>query len=314
MKFRLPQHFTVLFILFAFSTFSQKEKEVFVTNSTGKVYGTLTLPKTKSKEIPVALIIAGSGPTDRNGNNPFMTNNSLKMMSDSLVSMGIATLRYDKQGIGQSSDASKPEEELTIHDFIDDVKRWIIFLENHKKLGEITLIGHSEGSFFALMAAKDVKVKQVISIAGAGRRIDEVIVEQLQAQSEDMASEAQEIFNELLQGNQVDEVSPNLQALFRKSIQPYLISWIKYDPAEIVKNLTCPVHVIQGDKDIQVLITDARLLVGQNKHASLHVISNMNHIFKEVEGDRDANMMTYIDPKLPIMSEFTAVLRLIFEK
>jgi alpha/beta superfamily hydrolase len=314
MKFSPLQLFSFLLILSSFSTFGQKEKEVFITNPQGKVYGTLTLPKTKSKEIPVALIIAGSGPTDRNGNNPFMKNNSLKMMSDSLVSMGIATLRYDKQGIGASSEASKTEEELTIYDFIDDVKRWINFLENHKKLGEITLIGHSEGSFFALMAAKEVSVKQVISIAGAGRRIDNVIIEQLQAQSEDFAEEAKTIFNALRNGEEVENISPNLQALFRKSIQPYLISWIKYNPSVVAKELNCAVLVIQGDKDIQVPVEDARLLVGQNKHVELYVIEGMNHILKKVEGNRDANMLTYIDSKLPIMVEFVEILRIIFRR
>lgn len=304
--------FTVLFVHLTVSTLAQKEKEVFITNPQGKVYGTLTIPKVKGKEIPVALIIAGSGPTDRNGNNPFMKNNSLKMMSDSLINMGIATLRYDKQGIGESSAATKPEIELTVEDFIADVKLWLQFLDNHKKLGKITIIGHSEGSLFALAAAQDYPVKRVISIAGAGRRIDKVIIEQLSAQDIKLADEASVIFDSLRRGIPVDNVSPNLQALFRKSIQPYIISWLKYNPADMVKTLNCPVYIIQGDKDIQVQIEDARLLVGQNKHAKLYVVDGMNHILKPVEGDRDTNMMTYIDPKLPIVQAFVDVLKIIF--
>lgn len=305
--------YMILFIHLSFSTLGQKEKEVFITNPQGKVYGTLTLPNVKGKEIPVALIIAGSGPTDRNGNNPFMKNNSLKMMSDSLINMGIATLRYDKQGIGESSAATKPEIELTVEDFIADVKLWLQFLDNHKKLGKITIIGHSEGSLFALAAAQDYPVKRVISIAGAGRRIDKVIIEQLSAQDIKLADEASVIFDSLRRGIPVDNVSPNLQALFRKSIQPYIISWLKYNPADMVKTLNCPVYIIQGDKDIQVQIEDARLLVGQNKHAKLYVVDGMNHILKPVEGDRDANMMTYIDPKLPIIPAFVDVLKIIFD-
>lgn len=304
--------FVVLFVHLTFSTLGQKEKEVFITNPQGKVYGTLTLPKTKNKEIPVALIIAGSGPTDRDGNNPFMRNNSLKMLSDSLVQLGIATLRYDKQGIGKSKDASKPEIELTVDDYINDVQHWIDFLNNHKKLGDITIIGHSEGSFIGLMAAKETPVKQIVSIAGAGRRIDIVILEQLRTQSEELANEASAIFESLILGNQVKNVSPNLQALFRESVQPYLISWLKHDPAVLVKELNCSVYVIQGDQDIQVQLEDARLLVGQNKHAKLVVIEGMNHILKKVKGDRDANMLTYIDPKLPIMVELMDVFRIIF--
>lgn len=305
--------YMILFVHLSFSTLGQKEKEVFITNPQGKVYGTLTIPKVKGKEIPVALIIAGSGPTDRNGNNPFMKNNSLKMMSDSLINMGIATLRYDKQGIGESSAATKPEIELTVEDFIADVKLWLQFLDNHKKLGEITIIGHSEGSLFALAAAQDYSVKRVISIAGAGRRIDKVIIEQLGAQDIKLADEASVIFDSLRRGIPVDNVSPNLQALFRKSIQPYIVSWLKYNPADLVSSLKCPVYIIQGDKDIQVQIEDARLLVGQNKHAKLYVVDGMNHILKPVEGDRDTNMMTYIDPKLPIVQAFVDVLKIIFD-
>ena len=314
MKSFYPLLACVLFVQLSFSSWSQKEKEVYITNSQGNVYGTLTLPKVKGKNIPVALIIAGSGPTDRDGNNVFMKNNSLKMLSDSLVQLGIATLRYDKQGVGQSKDASKPEIELTITDYINDAKLWITYLNNHKKLGDITIIGHSEGSFFALMVAKDIPVKQVISIAGAGRSIDNVIIEQLRAQDEDLATEATSIFDALRNDQPVTEVSANLQALFRESVQPYLKSWMKYDPADLVKELNCPVFVINGDKDIQVQIEDARLLVGQNKNAELHIIEGMNHIFKKVEGDRDANMMTYIDPNLPIMPELVGVLREIFKK
>jgi len=305
---------SVIFIQLIFSSLGQKEKEVFITNPQGNVFGTLTIPKVKGKKIPVALIIAGSGPTDRNGNNPFMKNNSLQMLSDSLVQLGIATLRYDKQGVGESEGASKPEIELTINDYVEDVKQWIRFLENHKKLGEVTLIGHSEGSFFALLAAQDVPVKQIISIAGAGRRIDDVIIEQLKAQNLQLAAEAVSIFDSLRNDLTVVNVSPNLQALFRESVQPYIMSWMKYDPAQLVKELSCPVFVIQGDKDIQVQIEDARLLVGQNKNATLLVIEGMNHIFKKVEGDRDANLMTYVKKDLPIMSELVTVLETIFNE
>lgn len=296
-------------LIIVFFSNAQKEKEVSISNSNGKVYGTLTLPKGKKSDIPVALIIAGSGPTDRDGNNPFMKNNSLKMLSDSLVKMGVATLRYDKQGIGASASASKPEMELTVEDFIQDVKLWIEFLRSNKKTGPITLIGHSEGSFFALAAAQDTPVEKVVSVAGAGRRIDKIILEQLGAQDEKLVADAKIIFDSLEVGLVVQDVSPNLQSLFRKSIQPYIISWMKYDPAKLVSTLTCPIFVIQGDKDIQVQIQDARLLVGQNKHVQLHVIEGMNHIFKKVEGDRDANMITYLDPNLPIMTEFVDVFR-----
>ena len=306
-------YFSLLIILICFNLLGQKSKEVMVSNAYGDLYGTLTLPKTKSKKIPVALIIAGSGPTDRDGNNPYMRNNSLKMLSDSLVSMGVATLRYDKQGIAKSAEASTDEINLTIQNFANDAMLWIDFLSNQKKLSRISVIGHSEGACLALLVAKEKKIDFVISIAGAGRTIDKVMIEQLNAQDENLGNEAKLIFERIKSNSEIGDIDPNLQGLFRPSIIPFLYSWIQFDPSQMVSDLNIPVHVIQGNKDLQVSIEDAQLLKGENTHVSLHIIEGMNHIFKYVEGGRDENMLTYVSPTIPIISELIEVLRGIYK-
>ena len=124
--------------------------------STGDVFGTVELPAAK-QPVPVALIIAGSGPTDRNGNTPALpgSNNSLKMLADGLAARGIASLRYDKRGIAASRAAMTTEADLRFNNFIEDAEAWIKQLRADKRFSTITVIGHSEGSLIGMVAARE---------------------------------------------------------------------------------------------------------------------------------------------------------------
>ncbi len=94
-----------------------------------------------------------------------------------------------------------------------------------------------------------------------------------------------------------------LVTLFRPSVQPYIISWFKYNPQEEIKKLQIPVLIIPGTKDIQVTTEDAKLLATANPKAKLALINNMNHIFRIVKGSRDENIATYSNASLPISDE-----------
>ena len=147
----------ILLLLINFSAFSQNdftsiESEIVHETPTGKLYGTLTLPKAK-KKLPIALIIAGSGPTDRNGNNNFATNNSLKMIAGVLAEKKIASIRFDKRGIAQSKEAAKEEIDMRFEDNIHDIEAWIELIKKDNRFGKITIIGHSEGSLIGMLAA-----------------------------------------------------------------------------------------------------------------------------------------------------------------
>ncbi len=131
------------------------------------------------KQMRHKLIIAGSGPTDRNGNNEEMENNSLKMLADALNKKGFAALRYDKRGVGQSSEVNKDEMEMRPETYVNDVKEWVDLLDKDKRFNKIIVIGHSEGALLGMLAAvNNKKVKGYVSIAGAGRPIDEILKEQ----------------------------------------------------------------------------------------------------------------------------------------
>lgn len=278
------------------------ETAVKLTTATGDIAGTLLVPAGKAK-MPVALIIAGSGPTDRNGNNPVMKNNSLKILSDSLLQHGIASLRYDKRAIGESAAAAKSESELRFDDYVEDARGWLQWLKKDKRFSKVVIIGHSEGSLIGMLVAQEAA--QYVSLAGAGQRADLLLKEQFQSQPPMIRDIAFPILDSLARGKTVDSVNKLLNAVFRPSVQPYMISWFRYDPQSVIAKLTVPVLIIQGDNDIQVSVAEAQLLSKANPRAILVLIPHMNHILKLVDGDRAANIKTYNDPALPIAPELS---------
>ena len=286
--------------LLAQSDTSYVETKVSLQTSSGTIYGTLTTPLAPQK-LPVALIIAGSGPTDRDGNNVKMKNNSLKILSMELAKRGIASLRYDKRGIAESKDAGKSEAELRFDDYIADAAGWVEMLKKDKRFSQLIVIGHSEGSLIGMIAA--AKADKFVSVAGAGRSADKVLKQQLGAQPKEIQDVSFPIIDSLKAGKTVADAPAMLYALFRPSVQPYMISWFKYDPALEIKKLSIPALIVQGTNDIQVSVEDAKLLSAANPQAGLLLIENMNHVFRIVTGDRQANMAAYGNPELPISNE-----------
>ena len=269
---------------------------------TGQLAGTLLIAENNNGKHSehIALIIAGSGPTDRNGNNPMMRNNSLKMLAESLAGEGISSLRYDKRGIGESAGAAIAESDLRFEDYINDAKLWVDFLSTEHPNKRITIAGHSEGALIGAVVAQASSVDKFVSLAGAGRSIDKVLREQLNAQPAIVSQSAIPIIDSLLAGKTVGDVPTFLTALFRKSVQPYLISWFAYSPQKVIAKLHKPVLIVQGTTDIQITQQDAKMLAAANPKAKLVMIDNMNHIFKQAPSERTANIATYSQPDLPI--------------
>ncbi|MDR2917081.1 MAG: alpha/beta hydrolase [Tannerella sp.] len=291
--------------LFSFATYHQlllpyKEEAITLKTATGDIHGTLTLPAGTEKH-PVALIIAGSGPTDRNGNSMLTQNDCLKQLAAKLAENKIASVRYDKRGIGESKNAAVKEEDLRIEHYMDDVKSWIKLLKENKQFSDMIIIGHSEGSLIGMVASGSTN--KFISIAGTGLPADEILKEQLKQQPQSILDMSVPIIESLKKGIPVKDVNPMLNSLFRPSVQPYMISWFKYNPQEEIKKVKIPVLIIQGTKDIQVSTEDATLLHKANPKSKLVIIENMNHIFKDVAGDEQENIATYSNKSLPINSK-----------
>lgn len=262
------------------------ETGITLQTSTGEIFGTLTIPG-RPDRIPVALIISGPGPTDRDGNNPMMKNNSLKILATELSKNGIATLRYDKRGVADSKAAAKSEKDLRFDDYVSDAKEWIYLLKKDNRFSEVIIVGHSEGSLIGMLAG--MSINKFISIAGFGQSVDKVLKEQLSL-VQDLSFP---IIDSLKHGNTIETVPPMLNSLFRPSVQPYMISWFKYDPQDEIKKLSIPILILQGTNDIQVGVGNARRLSNANPNAELFLITGMNHILRITDGNRQANLATY---------------------
>ena len=270
-----------------------------LSTKTGIIYGTLLMPNNISGKIPVVILIAGSGPTDRNGNNPMMKNNSLKLLAEALINNGIATLRYDKRGIGESVKAAKSESDLRFEDYISDAAAWIELVKQNPKFSKIIIIGHSEGSLIGMNAATNAN--GFVSIAGAGSSADIILKEQLSSKGKLVQDLCYPIIDSLKAGSIVKDINPNLNSLFRISVQPYLISWFKHNPQLDIKQLKFPSLIIQGDNDLQVSINDAKFLASANNKSKLVVIEKMNHVLKIVDNSNQAsNLAAYTNPTIPI--------------
>ena len=311
---------SVVFLVFLFANVLSAEDPVSIDTGVGTLYGTLELPASKPP-FPVALLISGSGPTDRDGNSRLLPgkNNSLKVLAERLASQGIASLRYDKRGIGESKTVGLKEEDLRFEAYVGDAVRWGQYLRKDNRLRVLVIIGHSEGSLIGMLAARSLPADGYISIAGAGRPGGQIILLQLRSQSipPDLMKQVEDIVSALEQGRTVDSIPPGFAALFRASVQPYLISWFRYDPAKEIAKLTMPALILQGTTDMQASVSEANLLAGANPKAKLVVIEGMNHILKEVPEGRDKQIASYSDPSLPLaaklldeISRFIASLKL----
>lgn len=294
---------TFLFLLlFAFSLgFAQEEKSFTTTEikATPLIDGTLYTPKSATSKTKLVILIAGSGPTDRDGNQKGVANNSLKFLSEELAKNNIAVFSYDKRLFAQIKLGTADEKTARFDDLINDAKDVVSYFKAQKKYAKIIVAGHSEGSLIGMVAAKN-NADAFISLEGAGRPINEVLSEQLARQAPAHIEEVNKNLELLKQGKTFENKNIFLAALFRESVQPYLISWIKYNPQEEIKKLQIPILIVNGTKDIQTTEKEAQLLKAANPKATLKIIDNMNHIFKEINEDAE-NMKSYNNPNLPVM-------------
>lgn len=266
---------------------------------TGNIFGTLTEPK-GFKKGQVVLIIAGSGPTDRDGNNPSMTCDAYKKIAYELAKNNIASLRYDKRGIAESVASVERESDLVFDNYVQDAAAWITLLKADKRFKNVVVIGHSEGSLIGMCAAYQAKADKYISVAGIGRPASDLLKEQLEAQGAEVKRLAFPLIDSLVQGLSVNVVDPSMQSIFRPSVQPYLISWFKYNPLASIKQIKVPVLLIQGTNDIQVPVEDAKRLLVAKPSAKLMLIDGMNHVLRLSDREREKNLATYNNPELPL--------------
>jgi uncharacterized protein len=281
-------------------------QDVSLETRTGVLSGSLLVPPQQTSNAPVVLIIAGSGPTDRDGNSPAgVQASTYKLIAEGLAARGIASLRYDKLFSGSSRPKIIGEQDLRFEDYASDAAAWLGYLEKDARFKRVYVLGHSEGSLVGILAAQQKTVTGLISLSGAGRNIADILLDQLHPKlTPDLWPECQRIINELRAGRRVAAAEAQLpaevrDALFRDSVQPYLISWMKYDPSQEISKLKAKVLVMHGSADLQVPLLDAqRLAAGAGVKPV--VLQEANHVFKTAPPQAEANIATYGDPNLPL--------------
>lgn len=279
------------------------EEKVAVNREECRLAGSLLVPDAKAPA-PLVLIIAGSGPTDRDGNGPGAINNSLKLLAEGLARSGIATLRYDKRGIGASVVPDLDEAKLTFDQNIDDAEAWLRMLRADQRFSSITVLGHSEGSLVGMVAARRGGADGFISVSGAGERVSEILRHQLAHRlTGELVNKNEEILKALESGTVGTSVPPELLQLYRPSIQPYLVSLFKYSPTVEIAKLEIPVLIIHGTSDVQVTQNNAEKLKTASKQATLLVVQGMDHIMKKPGISMEDRLASYNNSTLPIAPE-----------
>jgi pimeloyl-ACP methyl ester carboxylesterase len=272
--------------------------------------GTLTLPANYRSQIPVALIVAGSGPTDRNGNSagPLRAQNNSNLyaiLAWQLADSGIASVRYDKRVIGEN--LSKLDVARTsIDDFIADAIAGARKLVGDRRFSRVVLIGHSEGAELVLQAVnRGAPASGIVMLSGAGRPIAAILREQL---SRKLPPEElvrwDSAFARYLRGQDASDVHPGLRSLLLPVNRRYMQSWVKYDPVAEIARVKMPVLIVQGARDVQVSEADARALKAARPAAELVIIPSANHVFRAAATNDPMQQRTlYTDPTIPIVPE-----------
>jgi len=282
---------------------------------TGTIYGTLTLPAAGRVKPPVVLVIAGSGPTDRNGNASTLVLNMYAKLATALAERGIATVRYDKRGIAASQAAGPDETSLRFDTYVADAAAWIRKLRADERFSSVTVVGHSEGSLVGMIAAQRAPVDAYVSLEGAGFPASVVLARQLAtnlAAYPELKAQSDRILSSLVSGKLVaaSDVPAPLLSLYRPAIQPYLLSWFAYDPrVEIVKT-TGRVTIVQGTHDVQVSVDDGKALAAARPGATFVLIDGMTHVLTDDPGTTVAEQVTgaYADASRPLDARLVAAL------
>lgn len=281
------------------------QTEIEAPGPAGPLKGTLLSPDTA--DVPVVLIVPGSGSTDRNGNAPnWLQASTYRLLAEGLLDEGIASVRIDKRGMYGSASAIPDADDVTIEDYAADIHSWVAAIRVRTGAPGVWVLGHSEGGLVALLAARhSADIAGLILVSTPGRPLGPVLRQQLRSNPANapFLENAMSILDSLEAGDRVDAASidPVLMQLFRPQVQRFLMSELTVDPAALLAGYMKPVLIVQGTRDIQVDVQDAELLKHANPRAEMALIADANHVLKTVGTvDRQENLAAYSNPDLPL--------------
>lgn len=282
--------FSIVLVLFNFVFFAQETTYTSNDISISKfIDGTLLKPREGSSIL--AIIIADSGPIDRDGNQDFQKTNNLKKLAVALTNNGIATFRFDKRIVKQLR-RGNIDPNIKFDDFVSDATDVIDYFKKQNLYKKIYVIGHSQGSLIGMMSAKG-KADGFISLAGASKTIDAVILEQVELTAPMFTEETKQIVAVLKEGKTTKTYPKALSSIFDISVQPFMASWMKYDPIKEIEKLNMPTLIVNGTKDLQVSTEEGSALKNAAQNSELKLIEKMNHVLFIIEGDEQENSKSY---------------------
>lgn len=280
-----------------------KSEEIVIKNDSIVLPGTLTY---SDKNDNLIIWVHGSGNVDRNGNQAGMNvgANYIKQFRDAINAKNIAFFSYDKRTANMKN-MKFIINNLSFDAFVSDVQKVTSHFRKDGRFKNIILVGHSQGSLVAMLASDTAD--KYISLAGPSESIDVTITRQVTGQNAELGKTTATHFKELKETGDIKEVNPMLLSIFAKPNLPFFKSWMKYTPTEEIKNVKKPTLIINGDKDLQVSIEDAKQLFASKKDGTLKIIKNMNHVIKHIEKDAD-NIASYRSSDFPISKELVEVI------
>lgn len=282
------------------------ERPLEVKRDGATLRGVLWRPAKAHGTPPLAFLIAGSGPTDRDGNSTLGVRTDMyRQLAEALVARGVAVARFDKRGVGASTLGPHPEA-YTMAEGIADAAALLDAARATGDVGAVVLVGHSEGALLATLLAAGRDLAGLVLVSGPGRPLAQVLHEQLARQLTDaQLADAEALLGDLRAGRPLDEhradrLPSTIRLLFAPSARTYLASQLDVDPAAALAKLPAklPVVVVQGMTDIQVSVADAQRLA-EHHAADLVLLPHVNHVLK-VEPSTKGVQASYQDPSRPL--------------
>jgi uncharacterized protein len=263
----------------------------------GAIDAVLTVPSDVERPA-VALLIAGSGSTDHDGNGPQIKPATLKKLSEQLVARKIATLRYDKRGAGGwKAEFGKPED-FRFKDYVDDAAELISYLRASGKFSRIVLVGHSEGGLVAILAASRAPVDRLVLLATAARKQGDLLKAQLEKKlSADAFAPVVKAIDAIMAGEIVDPPPPGLP--IPPVMQPSIASAFTADPIDPLLKLVVPTLIVAGGGDHQIARLDFLALSTAAPVAKTLWLPPMNHVLVDVSDDAD-DVASYNQAERPL--------------
>ena len=247
---------------------------------------------------PVALLIAGSGSTDHDGNGPKMKPATLKKLSEQLVARNIATLRYDKRGAPVWKRAFGRPEDFRFSDYVEDAAALVNYVRRTGKFSRLVLVGHSEGGLVAILTAQKLPVDRMVLLATAARTEGELLKAQLEKKLPPVTYQPiANAIDAIMAGQIVDPTPPGLS--IPPALQPSMASTFTADPIPPMKQLQLPVLIVAGGRDHQLARVDFLALGAADFAAKTLWIPEMNHMLVDVGDDAD-DLASYNQPDRPL--------------